>query len=105
MGDVRSKTRSLGQILEKPCVRSRGHIFSPIIMKLGQNICLDIISDGFENESCHLQETRSLGQILEKPCIRSRGHIFSLIIMKLSQNVCLNKILDKFENGSCWIKN
>ena len=35
MGHVRSKTRSLGQILEKPCVRSRGHIFSPIIMKLG----------------------------------------------------------------------
>ena len=23
-----------------PCVRSRGHIFSPIIMKLSQNVCL-----------------------------------------------------------------
>ena len=42
------KTRSLGKILEKPCVRFRSHIFSPIIMKLGQNICLDKISDEFE---------------------------------------------------------
>ena len=23
-----------------PCVRCRGHIFSPILMKLGQNVCL-----------------------------------------------------------------
>ena len=30
MGHVRSKTRSLGQILEEPCVCSRGHIFSLI---------------------------------------------------------------------------
>ena len=29
MGHVGSKTRSLGQILEKPCVRSRGHILRP----------------------------------------------------------------------------
>ena len=43
LGHVGSKTRSLGQILEKPCVRSRGHIFSPILMKLGQNVCLDKI--------------------------------------------------------------
>ena len=52
LGHVGSKTRSLGQILEKPCVRSRDHIFSPIIMKLGQNVCLDEISDAFENGSC-----------------------------------------------------
>ena len=51
-GYVRSKTRSLGQILEKPCVRSRGHIFSPIIMKLSQNVCPDEISDEFKNGSC-----------------------------------------------------
>ena len=49
MGHVGSKTRSLGQILEKPCVRCRGHIFSLIIMKLGQNVSLDEISDKFEN--------------------------------------------------------
>ena len=52
MGYVGSKTRSLGQILEKPCVRSRSHIFSPIIMKLGQNVCLDEISDEFKNGLC-----------------------------------------------------
>ena len=48
MGHVRSKTRSLGQILEKPCVCSRGHIFSLIIMKLGQSVCLDEILDEYE---------------------------------------------------------
>ena len=46
------KTTSLGQILEKPCVHSRGHIFSPILMKLGQNVCLDNISYEFEIGSC-----------------------------------------------------
>ena len=49
MSHVRSKTRSLGQILEKPCVRSGGPISSPVIMKLGQNVCLGKISDEFEN--------------------------------------------------------
>ena len=52
---VGSKTRSLGQILEKPCVRSRGHILSQIMMKLGQNVCLDKILDKFENGSCHVK--------------------------------------------------
>ena len=51
MGHVRVKTRSLGQILEKPCVRSRCNIFSPIIMKLGQNVCLYKISDELKNGS------------------------------------------------------
>ena len=36
------------------CVRSRSHIFSPIIMKLGQNVCLDKISNKFENGSLKL---------------------------------------------------
>ena len=52
MVHVGSKTRSLGQILEKPCVCSRGHIISPIIMKLGQNVSFDEISNKFQNESC-----------------------------------------------------
>ena len=49
MIQVRSKTRAVGQILEKPCVHSIGHIFSQIIVKLGQNVCLDEIWDEFEN--------------------------------------------------------
>ena len=62
MGHVRFKTRSLGQISEKPYVHSIGHIFNPIIMKHGQNVFLDEMSDRFENESCWVK-TRSLAQI------------------------------------------
>ena len=36
LGHVGSKTRSLGQILEKPCVHSRGHSFDPKFKKLCQ---------------------------------------------------------------------
>ena len=46
------KTKSPGQIVENPCVRSRGHILSLICIKLGQNVCLDEISDEFEKGSC-----------------------------------------------------
>ena len=55
MVHVRSKTRSLGQILEKLCVHSRSHIFSLIIMKLGQTVCHDEILDKFENGPCWLK--------------------------------------------------
>ena len=48
MDHAGSKPRSLGKISEKPCVRSRGNIFSPIILKLGQNVCLDEISDEYK---------------------------------------------------------
>ena len=44
--------RSLGQVLEKPCIRFGGHIFSSIIMKLGQNVCLDVILDEYQNGLC-----------------------------------------------------
>ena len=54
MGHAGSKTRSLDQILEKPCVCSRGLIFSPIIMKLGQNVFLNKVLDECENGSCWL---------------------------------------------------
>ena len=55
MGHVRSKTSSLGQILEKPSVHSRGLIFSLILVKLGQNVCLNEIWDDFENGSCRVK--------------------------------------------------
>ena len=51
MVHVGSKTRSQVQILEKSCVCSRGHIFSPIMMKLGQNVFIDKILVMFENGS------------------------------------------------------
>ena len=44
MGDVRSKTRSVGQIMENSCEHSRGHIFGPIFIKLAQNNHLDNIT-------------------------------------------------------------
>ena len=49
-------SQKLGQILEKPSVRFRGHIFSPIIMLFGQNVFLDEMSDEFENASCHVKK-------------------------------------------------
>ena len=52
MGCVGLETRSLRQILEKPCVNSRGLIFGPILMKLDQNVCLVAISDKCEIGSC-----------------------------------------------------
>ena len=66
-------------------------------MKLGQNVCLDEISDEFENGLCRAT-TGSLRQILDKSYVHFRGHV-SPIIMKLGQNVCLDGILHEFENG------
>ena len=48
IGDVGSKTRSVGQIMGKPCEHSGGHIFGPIFIKLAQNDHLDNISVKFE---------------------------------------------------------
>ena len=55
MGHVRSKPRSQGQILVQLGVHCRGHIFGPISMKLGQNVCLYEISEDFENRSCRVK--------------------------------------------------
>ena len=55
MVHVGSKTRSLGQILEKPCVSSRDQIFGVILMKLGQNFYLDEILYMFVNGSCRVK--------------------------------------------------
>ena len=104
IGHVGSKTRSLVQILEKPCVHSRGHISCPIIMKLCQNVCIDDTLDVSENWRVG-SKTRLLCQIFEKPCVRFRDHIFYSILMKLGQNVGLDKISDECENGSCRVKN
>ena len=48
MGHVGSKTRSVGQIIEKRGEHSRGHSFGPIIIKLAQDDHLDNISVKFE---------------------------------------------------------
>ena len=77
MMHVVSKTRSLGQILEKPCVHSRGHIFSPFIMKLGQIIkwCytpLLIVFQSYDgNSSCLSWVSPVLGWGSEVSCPRT----------------------------------
>ena len=38
LGHVSSKTRLQGEIVEKPCVHSRGHSFDSQFMKLCQNV-------------------------------------------------------------------
>ena len=68
IGHVGSKTRSLGEILEKPCVRSRGHIFSLIIMKLCQNVCVDEISDLLENKTCQVKDKVSRSNFRKTLC-------------------------------------
>jgi hypothetical protein len=49
LGNVGSKSRSLGQITLKPCEHTRDYIFYPIFMNLCQNDCIDEISDKFES--------------------------------------------------------
>ena len=56
MDHARLKTRSLIPILEKPCVHSRDHIFSLILMKLGRNVCLNEMTDEFESGSCQVKD-------------------------------------------------
>ena len=106
MGHIGSKTRSLGQILEKPSVCCRGHLFSPVLTKLGhENVCVNDIPSHRTLELDYFgSTTRSIGQILKKLYVSSRGHIFSLIHMKLGQNVYLNNISDEVESGSSRIK-
>ena len=46
IGHLGSKTRSRGQINEKPCVDDNGLSFYQILMKFSQNVCLDEIYVG-----------------------------------------------------------
>ena len=50
LGQLRSKTRSLGQIIVKSCIHSKSHIFSPIFLKLAQNVCLNNILDEVKSD-------------------------------------------------------
>ena len=47
VGHLDSKTRSIGQIKEILCGRSRGHISCSIDRKIGENVCLHEISYSF----------------------------------------------------------
>jgi hypothetical protein len=56
LGHVGSKSRSLGQIIEKPCLHSRGHNIDSIFIKLAHNDCLDEVSVKFESGSCGVKK-------------------------------------------------
>ena len=72
MAHVGSKTRSLGQTLEKPCVCSRDQIFGLILMKLVQSFCL--YETLYILKMGHIgSKTRSLGQIIEDPMLVTKG--------------------------------
>ena len=55
LGHVGSKARLLGQILEKPCVHSRGQSFDSKVMKLNQNANDHNIKVKFEIGSCWIK--------------------------------------------------
>ena len=60
-GAVSGVRRASSVVNFLPCVRSRGHSFGRILMKVGQDVCLDEISDEFEHGSCGVKNwvTRS----------------------------------------------
>ena len=91
--NVGSKTRSVGQSVEKPCEHSRGHIFSPIFIKLAQNDHLDNNSVN-SNMGHATTKTRSVGQFIGKPYEHSRGNSFGPILPNLVA----------IEYGSLWVK-
>ena len=86
LGHVASKTRSLGQILEIPCVHSKRHSFDPKLMTLCHNVNHHNIKVKFETGHVR-SKTRSLGQILKKRSVPSRGYSFDIKFMKLYQKV------------------
>ena len=90
--------------LEKPCVRSRDHIFSPLVINLVRIFAL--IKSRTSVELGHVGlKIRSLGEILENPCVRSRDHIFSPILVKFGKNVCLDKSQTSPKLGHVGLKN
>ena len=85
MGGVESKTRSVGQIMEKPCEHSRATVLVQSSSSLLRMIILTI-SQSSLNMGEVGSKTRLVGQILEKPCKHSRDHSFGSIFIKLAQN-------------------
>ena len=81
MGHVGSKTRSLGQFLEKTYVLSRRHSFDPVFMKLCQNDfltlnkCLSRRAMLSDDSSCSHSNTLEarLASALETMSLRETG--------------------------------
>ena len=73
LGQVGLSTRSLGQILEKSCVHSKGHNFDLIFMN-SQNINLH---DHVQNWVILGKNYRSLGQTTDYHIVHIRSIFFS----------------------------
>ena len=55
LGHVGSKTRSRGQILENLVYALEATLYSLILMKLGQNACLEKILEEFKSGLCGIK--------------------------------------------------
>ena len=104
LGHLGQKSRSLGQIKEMPCGRSRGHISCSLDLKFCQNVCSDEILHKF-NFGSPVIENYVTSLFLEIVCGHSGGHIYCSVDLKIGQDVCLDKTSDEFEFGSLWVKN
>ena len=109
LGYVASKSRSPGQVVEKPCVCWLKHFL--LFQLCFQKSETTFLSNTHETRmfvSIKCQTSVKMGHVgskaRTKACVRSRGHIFSLILMQLGQNVCLSEILDEIENESCRVQ-
>ena len=91
LGHVWFKPKLLYQIIQKPCVHSRGHSFDPKFMNFVRMLIIIISRSNLKQGHVGLK-TRSLGQIIEKLDVNSRGHSFDPKFMKLFQNVNPYKI-------------
>jgi len=83
LGHLGSETRSLGQIIEKPCEDNRGHSFHQILMKYGQNVCLVKIWARIEFGSSRVKNKVTRSKFKKKTCVDRRDHSFHPILIKL----------------------
>ena len=85
MDQVGSKTRSVDQIIEKPCEHFRDHSLGQVFIKLAQNDHLTIILSS-SNMGQVGSKTRSVGQIIENLYEHSRGHSFGPVFIEIGQD-------------------
>ena len=69
LGLVGSKTRSAGQIIEKPCVHSSGHSCDPKFMKLCQIVNHHNVLVKFEIGSCWVKNSVARSNLRKTSCM------------------------------------
>ena len=96
---------SLYAYIVKTCEHSRSHIFGPIFIKFGQNVCLNDMLVEFKSGTGQLNNMAASGRgsfpylAIEKPCKHSRNHNFCPIIMKVCKKIVVFYMSEEFENG------